>query len=690
MNDHHRRAIAVTFRHIDGRLAEIEAILGEIGSQSPFSAYVLDIGPLARRSALGYLQRLRERMWSALKELRISQDGRQTSAAWAIRGAMIGVTINIADLEPQRLVGYGDLQPEMAKMLSGICADLRRLSESFLAYLARAQGEDLGQRLGRLTEALQGDAALAKVDDIITRYGLVELRPILENIVARLESPDLEVAFFGRVNSGKSSLFNYLLGTDILPVGVLPVTAVLTRLRRAEQAEIVVQFEISEPQRLPLDRIGEFVTEEGNPRNERRVSEVELRLPNPRLADGVVFIDTPGVGSLATFGASQTKDYLPRCDVAILLVDGGSPLNDEDLALLHGFFEAAIPVTILISKCDLLNEANQDRVIEYVREIVSEEFGGPIPVYPVSSRSSHAARTEQWFTEAIQPQIARHREIAEQSIRRKTAHLEELAASYLEAMLRRCDDPASEKPNGNVQLAEALLAEANDRIAALVEMTAKPIDPNLPDVLTRIIHQAAPEAVAPLRKGGPRSGALAAATLLTMAETADEARRRLEDLILALEEILKKISATCGAPYHSALKEAGAGLTPLPRADEKRLKDVPEVRPSRIFSWWPEQARRIVMQRMRRQGGAAILSTISDHQNKVRIWLKDNLDNVCRAYESYAALFRDHLSRAGDVRTSVEGAAQMRADLEFLGGLDPESQENVPLRAQGNGPERDA
>jgi GTP-binding protein EngB required for normal cell division len=623
VNDYHRRAIAITFHHADERLAEIEAILSAVGSQSPFSAYALDIEPLARQSVTGYLQRLREKMWSAVKCLHLSQDGRRTSAAWAIRCAMIGVIVNIADIEPHRLAGYGDLQPEAAKMLSGICADLRRLSDSLLGYLARSRGEDLTQRLARLTDAPQGETALARLEGIITRYGLVELRPILENIVARLESPDLEVAFFGRVNSGKSSLLNYLLGTEILPVGVLPVTAVLTRLRRAEEAELVVRFEISESQRLPLDRIGELVTEEGNPRNERRVTEVELRLPNPRLAEGVVFIDTPGVGSLATFGAAQTKDYLPRCDVGILLVNGGSTINDEDMALLHGFFEAAIPVTVLISKCDLLDEADRNRVIDYVKQIVSKELGSEIPVYPVSSRLPHGALTDHWFTEAVLPQILGHRELAEQSIRRKIAHLEELAASYLEAMIRRSDGPASQKSDGNAQHTEALLAEANDRIAAMVELTTKPLEAGLSGVLIRIIHQAAKEATAAARKGLPRSDAPVAATLLAMAEAADAARWQLEDLARALGEILQKISAACGVPNKRTLNETVAGFTPLPRADEIRLREIPDVRYSRIFSWWPALAQRVIRRRMMRQGYGAIRSALSDHRHKVRAWLKD-------------------------------------------------------------------
>ena len=689
MNEYHRRAIAITLRYIDGRLTEIEAILSAVGSQSPFSAYALDIEPSARSSVIAYLQRIREKMWSAVQSLQISRDGHRTSAAWAIQCTMIEVMVNLTDIEPLRLIGYGPLQPEAAKMISGICADLRRLSESLLTYLARSQGEDLAQRLVRLTQAPRGSDVLLSLEGIITRYGLIELRPMLENIVARLESPDLEVAFFGRVSSGKSSLLNYLLGTEILPVGVLPVTAVLTRLRRAEETELIVRFEISEAQRLPLGRIAEFVTEEGNPGNERRVTEVEVRLPNPRLTEGVVFVDTPGVGSLATFGAAQTKAYLPRCDLGILLVDAGSTMNNEEMALLHGFFEAAIPVTVLISKSDLLNAEDQCRVIDYVSQLVSKELGNRIPVYAVSSRLPYAALADHWFTEAILPHMQKHRELAEQSIRRKIAHLEELVASYLETIIGRSGGTTSQKSGWSVTQAKALLAEADDQIAAVVEYTTKPVEAGLSEVLINIINQAVKEASIAARKGHPRSEALVTATLLAMADTADAARRQLEELARSLTENLQKISSVCGAPNNLTLNERVAGFTPLPRADEKRLDEISQIQYPRLFSWWPALALRVTRQRIMKQGYCPIWSVLCDHRRKVQAWLKDNLDRICQAYESYAALFRDQLRHAGNRRAGVESAQQAQADLTLLRGLSATSQHNRPPQAKGRDAEGD-
>ena len=64
----------------------------------------------------------------------------------------------------------------------------------------------------------------------VNARGFVELRSALSNIVARLESTSFEIAVFGRVSSGKSSLLNRIVERDVLPVGVNPVTSVPTRI----------------------------------------------------------------------------------------------------------------------------------------------------------------------------------------------------------------------------------------------------------------------------------------------------------------------------------------------------------------------------------------------------------------------------------------------------------------------------
>ena len=83
-----------------------------------------------------------------------------------------------------------------------------------------------------------------------------------------------------------------------------------------------------------------------------------VQVPSPRLKQGIVLVDTPGLGSLARRGGAETLAYLPSCDLALLLIDAGTTLNEEDIGTLRLLNEAAIPAIVLLSKADLLAEGD--------------------------------------------------------------------------------------------------------------------------------------------------------------------------------------------------------------------------------------------------------------------------------------------------------------------------------------------
>ena len=250
----------------------------------------------------------------------------------------------------------------------------------------------------------------------------MEFRPALEMIVSRLENPSFEVAVFGRVSCGKSSLLNHIAGIDALPVGVTPVTAVPTRLVSGDRPSVVVSFAESQSRAVGLEHLWEYASEEGNPGNEKHVTSILVKLPSPRLREGIVFVDTPGVGSLALAGGAETIAYLPRCDLGVVLVDSASTLNQEDLALLRALYGAGIPAMVLLSKADLLTPGDRVRMMDYVREQFRRELGLDLPVHPVSTVGADESLLTAWFDKELTPLLDRHRRLAEASLKRKIAN----------------------------------------------------------------------------------------------------------------------------------------------------------------------------------------------------------------------------------------------------------------------------
>lgn len=128
---------------------------------------------------------------------------------------------------------------------------------------------------------------------------------VLHTLRERLQEARLQIAILGQFKRGKSTFINALLRAPLLPSAVVPATAVPTFIAWGPEPHIRVSYQDSRPSEdfSPPDpaairaELDQWVTEEGNPVNRRKVRRVDLSFPADVLRDGMVVIDTPGVGS---------------------------------------------------------------------------------------------------------------------------------------------------------------------------------------------------------------------------------------------------------------------------------------------------------------------------------------------------------------------------------------------------------
>src|SRR5438876_7146881 len=258
-----------------------------------------------------------------------------------------------------------------------------------------------------------------------------------------MESAAFEVGVFGRVSSGKSSLLNYILQTDVLPIGVTPVTAIPTRISHGPVAEAGIEFAEAQPQIIALSELAEFATEQKNPGNKKHVTRIFVKLPSDRLAESVTFVDTPGLGSLAVADAEETIAYLPRCDLGIVLIDASAGLTQDDLVVVQALYQAGASAMILISKADLFSGADRERVIEYVKKNLRNQLRVEAPVHAVSVFRADAALCDRWFESELRPFLAQHHELAITSQKRKIGGLREAVIGALERGLQAAPEAIS-------------------------------------------------------------------------------------------------------------------------------------------------------------------------------------------------------------------------------------------------------
>src|SRR5205814_1512474 len=248
-SEYHQRHVRTTFQYIDKLLSEAEHTMADAGSQSPFRMHSDDTTPIQRKVTRDYIMRIREAMRRVMEELEIPPSDPHSGAVWAAAINLMFCSISLNELTPGRMQAYGPLGAEAADGLDRIRAELDGLVAKLRTYLGQGAGGDLQQRLQQLGTTGDEIRLLSELERIITAHGLVEFRGTRGMLLDRMESAAFEVGVFGRVSSGKSSLLNYILQTDVLPIGVTPVTAIPTRISHGPVAEAGIEFAEAQPDR---------------------------------------------------------------------------------------------------------------------------------------------------------------------------------------------------------------------------------------------------------------------------------------------------------------------------------------------------------------------------------------------------------------------------------------------------------
>jgi hypothetical protein len=94
------------------------------------------------------------------------------------------------------------------------------------------------------------------------------------------------------------------------------------------------------------------VTEAANPGNERRVQWVEIGVPSEVLVDGLVLVDTPGVGGLGSVHGAITAAALPMADGVLFLSDASQEYSEPELTFLRQALALCPNVCCVLTKTD--------------------------------------------------------------------------------------------------------------------------------------------------------------------------------------------------------------------------------------------------------------------------------------------------------------------------------------------------
>ncbi len=650
LNENHRRALTAAFQHLDKLLTDVEA--ASAATRSSLSEFVADLSPTQQQVLADSVSQLRSKMTDALKAMDIRIQIPDRPASWAIQTGLSLARITVQEIAPKKLLGYGPLGDGTLALIGQLDADLERGIGRIQAYLSQGLGKDLAQRLDRLGKAPVDVRLLQCLERIVREHGLVEYLGALESLLERLESHTFEIAVFGRVSSGKSFLLNAVLGFDALPVGITPVTAVPTRVTWGESPGAEIRFADAPNLETPIERLPEFVSEAGNPENRKHVVRAVVRIPSPELRRGVVFVDTPGVGSLARAGARESYAYLPRCDLGVLLIDAASTPGREDLELLRLLYESGIPGRVVVSKADLLSEPDRARLVDYIRRQIAENLGLDLPVHLVSTAGG-AALARQWFADEIAPLLGRAEELAQASACRKLASLKEGVAASLEAVLsvgRGGNGSRGEHVEQLALEAEGRLQEAIHEGERLADRARTLAEPTLAVAAGEVARRAAASS------GRGSAGEVVGRAI---ADTASNVRAEVQETALAARDRLREILLEMARDLDRRTPDAGdlsLDLLTLPALVPPNEVPVVRVAWPRWIARFPSRLEKRIHRDLSAPLREPLTSAYRSFGRNLWDWLHASLSRLAEQFAAQAEPLR------GEARRLSEGAAGRDAE----------------------------
>jgi len=322
------------------------------------------------------------------------------------------------------------------------------------------------------TTATLGPSLAAVVDrlqSIHAKYNLSAIQRHIDACKAAMEQGDLlSLGIFGRFKAGKSSFLNFISGKRVLPVGVTPVTAVITRLHYGDRDRATVRYRHGSAGAVPLESVKTFMSEAENPGNAKGVASVTVELESLKAYRGLQFVDTPGLESVLRHNTEAALDWLPKVGLAVVAVGVDPPLSKHDIELIRALKTYTPKIVVLLTKADLVSEKERMEVAAFITTELRKEFGCDFRVYPFSVHPAHEALRAAVQRELLNPLLENRDSARADIVRFKFKALIDRTKDYLSLALAAAERAEADRSH----LKRQVLGERTSIDAIRMELQA--------------------------------------------------------------------------------------------------------------------------------------------------------------------------------------------------------------------------
>jgi len=420
---------------------------------------------------------------------------------------------------------------------------------------------------------------LAALSDAVADHAL--LRERANSLRDRLEHQRFQLAVLGQFKRGKSTFINALLGAALLPIAVVPLTAVpvfiswgprpLARVRVSDQH---VDEELTTDSTDAISRfLFKYISEEANPKNKLGVARVDLFYPSPILADGIVLIDTPGVGSTFRHNTEAALGVLPECDAALFVISVDPPITEVEINYLRQIRKTASKLIFVLNKIDYLAADDRSRIKDFVRQALerNELWSADTKIFGVSAaeglnakqrsdavklQSSGIADVETYLSRDLAAQKSR---LLEQAVRIKAAEITHEAIADTTLAIRAMEMPLDELASKHHAFERALSSVEGQRrtIRDLLDGERRRLRDQLEEQIERLRNSARAAMIEAINQLMPNSDDLSELSR-TLGNLFDDARQAFSTSFIAIvDEALVNHRKRIGALIDEVRRTAG-------------------------------------------------------------------------------------------------------------------------------------
>ncbi len=200
------------------------------------------------------------------------------------------------------------------------------------------------------------------------------------------------LVILGQFKRGKTTLINSLIGKEILPSSVVPLTSVVTILKHSDEISCTIYMQNGSTKIVRLEELTDYITEKGNPKNIKNVRCACIQYPSPFLEKGMLLVDTPGVGSTFLHNTETTYEFLDHLDAALFLMSADVPISQVEKELLDTIKGSTQKIFFVLNKIDNLTPQEIEEISAFNKHVLEEMGFNVQEILPISAREALKAK----------------------------------------------------------------------------------------------------------------------------------------------------------------------------------------------------------------------------------------------------------------------------------------------------------